>query len=169
MAEQNNNDPNVFSVDTRFQQLARRPGGVSRDRALDNAQRQIDAMKADFVDWLDRELQELTTSIRKVAADAGDAAALERAHQACCQLRDVGGTMGFELVTFVAKNFCDIIEAIKAGAPYDKDIVDCHVDALLLAKTDTYRSMRPDEVPEMSRGLRRVVELASAGAAREPK
>lgn len=169
MTDPNKSDPNVFSVDTRFQQLARRPGGVSRDRALGNAQRQIDAMKADFVDWLDGELQQLTASIRKVAANPGDAAALERANQACCQLRDVGGTMGFELITFVAKNFCDILDAIKAGAPYDADIVDCHIDALLLAKTDTYRSMRPDEVPEMSRGLRRVVELASADAAREAK
>lgn len=162
MAEEKNRAPNIFLVDTRFQQLARRPGGVSRERALDNAQRQIDEMKADFVYWLDRELQDLTAAIRHVAANPSNKAALERANQACCQLRDVGGTMGFELVTFVANNFCDILDAIKAGAPYDQDIIDCHMDALSLARTDPYRSMRPDQVPEMTRGLRRVVELASA-------
>src|SRR5262245_46092311 len=93
MADQKNLDGNIFAVETRFQQLARRPSGVSRERALNDAQRQIDEMKSDFGDWLDRELEELTASIRRVAADPGDAAALERANQACCQLRDVGGTM----------------------------------------------------------------------------
>ena len=98
-------------------------------------------MKPDFVDWLDRELQELSASIEQLAANPGDAAALERAHQACCQLRDVGATMGYELVTFIADNFCDMLDAIKAGAAYDKDMIDCHMDALLLARTEQYRHL----------------------------
>ena len=69
-------------------------------------------MKTDFVDWLDRELQDLAASIRQLTANPGDAASLERAHQACCQLRDVGATMGYELVTFVANNFCHVLDAI---------------------------------------------------------
>jgi hypothetical protein len=169
MAEQNNNDPNVFSVDTRFQQLARRPGGVTRETAIDTAQRHIEGMKTDFVDWLDRELQELATSVELLDLNRGDMSALDRAHQACCGLRDVGTTMGFELVTFVAENFCGILDAMKAGAPYDREMIDCHIDAFLLAKTEPYCHMRPDQVPEMTRGLRRVVELANANAAREAK
>lgn len=162
MADQPDQDATIFPVDTRFQQLARRPGGVSRERALEDAQRQIDDMKSDFVDWLDRELKDLAASARQVAADPGDAAALDHTYRACCQLRDVGGTMGFELVTFVANNFCDILDAIKAGAPYDRTMIDCHMDALLLARTDPYRHLSPDQVPEMASGLRRVVELVSA-------
>lgn len=169
MAQLPDHDSHVFPVDTRFQQMARRPGGVTRERAIDDAQRQLDNLKIDFVDWLDRELKELAGSARQVVANPGDTAAIDRTHQACCQLRDVGGTMGFELVTFVANNFCNILEAIKAGAPYDKDMIDCHMDALLLARTDQYRHLRPEQVPEMSRGLRRVVELASTAAAREAK
>jgi hypothetical protein len=126
-------------------------------------------MKTGFVDWLDREMKELSVATRLVTNNPGDASALERAFLASCQLRDVGATMGYELVTFVANNFCDILDAIKAGAPLDKDMVDCHMDALLLARTDPYRNLRPEQVPEMTSGLRRVVELASAGAAREAK
>lgn len=170
MAEQSNNsDPNVFPVDTRFQQLARRPGGVTREAAIESAQRQIESMKTDFVNWLDRELQELATAIELLDLNRGDMAALDRAYRACCGLRDVGTTMGFELVTFVADNFCGILDAMKAGAPYDREMIDCHVDAFLLARTEPYCHMRPDQVPEMTRGLRRVVELASANAAREAK
>src|SRR5262245_57102118 len=169
MADQPSRDPNVFPVDTRFQQLARRPGGVVRESAIDSAQRQIDDMKTGFVDWLDRELKELSVATRLVTTNPGDASALERAHEASCQLRDVGATMGYELVTFVANNFCGILDAIRAGAPYDQDMIDCHMDALLLARTEPYRNLRPEQLPEMSRGLRRVVELANASAARESK
>jgi hypothetical protein len=169
MAEPTDRDPNVFPVDTRFQQMARRPGGVSRDSAVERAQRQIDDMKSEFADWLDRELQELATSVEQLDLNRGDMAALDRAHQACCELRDVGTTMGFELVTFVANNFCGILDAIKAGAPYDRNMIDCHIDAFLLARTEPYCHMRPDQVPEMTSGLRRVVELANASALREAK
>ena len=169
MADQPSRDPNLFPIDTRFQQLARRPGGVARESAIESAQRQIDDLKTGFVDWLDRELKELSVATRLVTNNPGDAPALERAHQASCQLRDVGATMGYELVTFVANNFCDVLDAIKAGAPFDKDMIDCHMDALLLARTEPYRHLRPEQVPEMSTGLRRVVELASASAVREAK
>jgi hypothetical protein len=156
-------DPNIFPVDTRFQQQARRPGGVTRERAIEVATRHIEALKPDFGGWLDRELQDLSASIRQLDANPGNAASLERAQQTCGQLRDVGATMGYELVTFVANNFCHVLDAM-AGAAYDKDMIDCHMDALLLARTEQYRHLTPDQVPEMTSGLRRVVELANARA-----
>ncbi len=164
MAQQSDRDPNIFSVDSRFQQLARRPGGVTRERAIEIAERHIEELKPDFGDWLDRELQDLAGSIRQLDANPGNAAMLDRAEQACGQLRDVGATMGYELLSFIASNFCHILDAIKAGAAYDKDMIDCHMDALLLARTEQYRHLTPDQVPEMASGLRRVVELAKASA-----
>jgi chemotaxis protein histidine kinase CheA len=164
MAQQSDRDPNIFSVESRFQQLARRPGGVTRERAIESAQREIEELKTDFGDWLDRELQDLAGSIRQLDANPGKAAMLDRAEQACGQLRDVGATMGYELLSFIASNFCHILDAIKAGAAYDKDMIDCHMDALLLARTEQYRHLTPDQVPEMASGLRRVVELAKASA-----
>jgi hypothetical protein len=40
-------------------------------------------------------------------------------------------------------------------------MIDCHIDALFLARTDRYRHLRPEQLPEMTSGLRRVVERAS--------
>jgi hypothetical protein len=169
MADSTKGDAAIFPVDTRFQQMARRPGGVPRERALDGAQRHIDELKPEFNNWLSRELEELAVSIQQVVINPSDAAVLERAHQVCSQLRDVGGTMSYELVTFVADNLCDILDAIKAGATCDKNMIDCHMDALALAKTDAYRNLRPEQVPELTSGLRRMVELAIASSARESK
>ncbi|MBI3705213.1 MAG: hypothetical protein HY244_15545, partial [Rhizobiales bacterium] len=61
----------------------------------------------------------------------------------------------------VANNLFEILDAMKAGAPHDKEAIDCHVDALMLAKTEPYRNVRPDQVPEMTSGLRRVGEIVS--------
>lgn len=169
MANPTKGDAAIFPVDTRFQQMARRPGGVPRERALDVAQRHIDELKPDFGNWLTREMKQLAKLIQAVGDNPGDDAVLDQAHQACRQLRDVGGTMGYELVTFVADNLCDILDAIKAGATYDQNMVDCHMDALALARTDTYRRLRPEQVPEMTSGLRRMVELAIASAPRNEK
>lgn len=166
MAEPSDQGARIFPVDTRFQQLARRPGGATRERAIESAQRQIDDMKTDFVDWLDRELQQLSNLAQQVMNNPNDTAAFERTHQASRQLRDVGSTMGYELVTFIANNLCEILDAIKAGARCERDMIDCHMDALLLARTEPYRNLHPEQLPEMTSGLRRVVELANASVAR---
>jgi hypothetical protein len=150
----------IFFADTRFERMARRPGGVPREQALAEAQTKIDKLKAGFSDWLDREIQELSEALAKIEGDLSDTESIELAHRNCSQLRDVCAPMGYELVAFVAENLCKIISAFKTGGAYDKEMVDCHVNALLLAKTDQYRDMLPDQVPEMARGLRRVVELA---------
>lgn len=151
----------TFYVDTRFEKLARRPGGVSRDQAIASAQAEVDDLKTEFIEWLDQELGNLGAAFARIELSQNDTSSIDGAHFSCAHLRDVGTTMGFELVTFIANNLCEILDAIKAGAAYDKDVIDCHLDAFRLARMDQYRHLRPDQVPEMTNGLRRVVELAS--------
>jgi hypothetical protein len=167
MTEPAQPEARIFSVDTQFQRMARRPGGVPRQQAVDNAQRHVDEMKPGFVDWLDRELQELAAAVQQYESAPADATVPDRAHQISRELRDVGATMGFDLLTFVAENLCDIFDAVAAGATYDKDAINCHVDALFLARTRPYQNLRPEQLPEITSGLRRVVERATAGSSRK--
>lgn len=161
MAKNDNNGSNLFYADTRFERLARRPGGVERDVALERAQAAVDAIKPDFKLWIDREFDALNTALAQIDKRPGDKAALTRALHSCAQLRDVSGTMGYELVTFVARTLCDILEAYIAGAAYDKEVVECHTNAFMLARQEQYRHLTPEEVPEMTQGLLRVVEITS--------
>ena len=161
MRESSNPDVHIFFPNTRFERMARRPGGVPREKALAQAQKMVDELKSDFGEWLDRELQELNAALSKAEGDLNDNAALEDAYRNCAQLQGVCAVMGYDLVTFVAENLCKIISTVMTGAAYDKEIIDCHTDAFLLAKSVQYRTLRPDQVPEMASGLRRVVELAA--------
>jgi len=152
---------NLFYPDTRFERLARRPGGIERDAALERAQAAVDDLKPDFSNWIDNEFDALNAALADIASDPEDKDAMQRAFHSCAQLRDVSGTMGYDLVTFVARTLCDILEAYIAGAAYNNEVVECHNNAFMLARLEQYRHLTPEQVPEMTEGLLRVVEIAS--------
>jgi hypothetical protein len=160
MTEKPNPDPNVriFSVDTRFQQMARRPGGVPKERAIEQAQLQIDGFKDEFVDWVEQEVKELSAAFKTMKDGRQIGPELNEIYRRCCQLRDTGTTMGLELITFVSDNLCQVLDNIKSGAAYDADVVACHIDALVLAKQKKYRNLRPDQVIEMTSGLQKILD-----------
>jgi len=157
----------IFDVETNFQQRARRPGGIAKAQAIERAQAEIDRCKPAFIDWLGRELQSLHSAIRQAEKNSEHPSAVDQACFHARQLRDVGSTMGYDLVTFVADNLCDVLEAIGDGARYNKDSVDCHLDALTLATQTQYQNLRPEQLPELSKGLRRVFEHVKGPASEE--
>lgn len=155
--------PNVriFSVKTRFQELAQRPGGVPREIAIQQADSQIEDFRVEYVDWVERELQELMKALHAVEGRQVDQAQIEIIYRRCRQLRDTGTTMGLGLVSFISDNLCRVLDTVKSGAPYDAEVIQCHIDALLLAKQDAYRKLGPEQVPEMTSGLHRMLERAT--------
>jgi hypothetical protein len=157
MTQKGKHEAREFLVETRFEKMAKRPGGLPRDRAIKNAQGMIEELKPEFADWVDRKVQESIAAIRRIEQSPDDVGAIDVAHRICGELRDVGATMGFRLVTAVSGNLCEIFEALKAGAPHHKEALDCHVDALALSVQPPYRNMSPDQVPEMMGGLISIV------------
>jgi hypothetical protein len=161
MAEKPDNEARVFSPKTRFQTLARRPGGVPRDRALDNAQNKVEEAKLGFDEWLDAEMTELIGAVERARSGAPVDDWIDSAQFHTNQLRDVGTTVGFELLTFIANTLSTILDGIKAGAEFNMESVTCHIDSLLLIRQKQFRHLRPDQVPELSRGLHRIAESVS--------
>jgi hypothetical protein len=161
MSERTSPEARIFFVDTHFQRMARRPGGVPRELAIKRAQANIDELKLEFVDWLNKKLQEMEAVVRRIEGKSSEASRVDEAYDRCCQLRDTAGTMGFELTTLISGNLCELLEGIKAGAPYHKETMECHIDALRLTSRGPYCNLRADQLPEMTSGLRRVVERAN--------
>jgi chemotaxis protein histidine kinase CheA len=158
-----------FPVETDFQKKARRPGGVTRNQAVGNAQAQIETLKEEFTDWLKDGLDRLQSAIQLAETFPDNAMLVEDAFRSSCELRDIGTTMGYELVTFVANRFCEVLNAIRNGADYDKVLIRCHLDALQLARQDTYKNVSPDQVPDLCDGLRRAAEHSISLAGRTGK
>ena len=116
MADNPSSDARIFSPKTRFQTLARRPGGVTRSQAVDNAQSKVEEAKLGFDEWLDNELAGLIETVERAKAGAPVDDWIDVAQFHASQLRDVGTTVGFELLTFIANTLCTIVDGIKAGA-----------------------------------------------------
>ena len=157
----NNSDDRAreFQVETSFQKVARRPGGIMRDQALRNAENNIDTLKPDFEVWLDKEMNELVRIAPNAeSSDHADLSWIDAAGTHSQRLADVAATMDYQFLSFVANNLCMIFDAIKHGAEYRSDVVVCHIDALLLARQQQYRKMRSEDLPELSEGLRRILD-----------
>jgi len=147
-----------FAVETDFHRKAVTPGGVTRRQAVGRARAQIETLRNEFTDWLNEGLARLQAAIQMVETYPDNETLLEDAFRSSCELRDVGTTMGYELVTFVASRLCEVLDAVRDGAAYDRDLIGCHMDALQLARQDSYKNISPEQVPELCNGLRRAAE-----------
>jgi len=165
----NGNGAREFPVETDFQKKARRPGGVTRNQAVGGAQAQIETLKDEFTDWVKDGLKRLQSAIQLAETHPANATLIEDAFRSSCELRDIGTTMGYELVTFVANLLCEVLDNIRNGADYDKVLIRCHLDALQLARQDSYRNVSPDQVPELCDGLRQAAERSMSVAGRISK
>jgi hypothetical protein len=140
--------------------MARRPGGMTRDHAIERAEIEIEEVKVEFDEWLGRELPELATAFEAARDNQHDPERLAELASRSRQLRDVTATMRFELLSFVGASLCDLLDSISAETEFPIDAIICHLDALNLSARPDFRKLRPDEVPELTKGLRRVVKHA---------
>ncbi|MGE0563803.1 MAG: hypothetical protein AB7O50_04745 [Pseudolabrys sp.] len=158
MSKKVSNNATEFHVDTRFQQMARRPGGIPRDQAIARAQEGIEDVRPDLDAFLDRELQELNDLMVEALRNPDNTRWVKDAKEHARQLRNVGSTIGFELLTHIADTLCDLFDKVSKGEEHSPESIKCYVDSLHLARRDEYRNVKPEQVPELTEGLRQVAE-----------
>jgi len=158
MAKAPQPEARVFPVDTRFQKMARREGGVSREKAIEQAQSAIEEVKPRYDEWLATELKEFASLIKSAQAGSAEPNWIETANFRSRQLRDSATPLGFELLAFIANSLCEIFDSIEAGSECNMESIACHLDALMLARQKSYRHLKPEQVPDLTKGLRRVVK-----------
>jgi len=166
MSKLDDDEAREFHVETKFQQYAKRPGGIPRDTAIVNAQSTVAALKPNFETWVDDEMARLLKVIPAEGPDLDTKAWMDTADLHCQRLADVSATMGYEFVSYVANNLCLMFEAVRRGADYRRDVMICHLDALALGRKDKFSRMKPEDVPDLTEGLRRVLESPKLKAKR---
>jgi hypothetical protein len=146
-----------LEIETRFAKMARREGGVPKREAVVRAQAEIDKIKPGFYKWLDSEIREFADLINHAPSAKAESEWIERATFRSREVHDSATTFGFELIAFIAGSLCELLDAMATGSAYDIEAVSCHVDALVLARKKSYRDLKPEQVPDLTKGLRRVV------------
>jgi hypothetical protein len=158
----------IFDVDNAFGRKAGEPGGPPRQAAIDRAQRELMLMRPRLTEYMMGECRRLEAALSAARDGDADYASLVReAYAASQNVRDVAASIGFPLLGFIATNLCTVIEtADEARMDYPAAVIDCHFDALRLARSDSYEAKQLAEVPELSGGLLQTVQLVKAMAAR---
>jgi hypothetical protein len=149
-----------YDVDHNFGRLARSPGGVSREAALQRAAAEVERLKPQVTEHIRQEFKRLEAALR--SARSGDQpAAIAEAYAASQNLRDVAESVGYSLIGLIATNLCTIFEAVEtARIAYPAAIIDCHFKALHLSLSDPYHGKKPHEFPELSAGLAQLAQIA---------
>jgi hypothetical protein len=155
-------DARIFTVETRFQKMVKREGGISRDKAIEQAQTQIEQAKPQFDAWAGGELKEFKSLMKKVEGTKASAEWIKIANFHSRQLRDSAATLNFELLAFISGSLCEILDSIEAGSECNMESIACHIESLLLAGQASYRHLKPDQVPDLTEGLHRVVKRVTA-------
>lgn len=100
--------------------------------ALARADETLKSMADEFVQWLDADIARLQSARQNAEAAQWTAASLGALMSVAHDLKGLGGTYGYPLVSDLAASLCRLIEtdAGKAAARAQPGLVSAHVDAL---------------------------------------
>jgi chemotaxis protein histidine kinase CheA len=105
---------------------------VFSDDAVERADNALKEMADSFVEWLDADIARLQDARMRAEQCGWADAALTGVMAVAHDLKGMGGTYGYPLVTDLAASLCRLIEtdAGKAAARAQASLVIAHIDAL---------------------------------------
>ena len=163
-------DIKVVSVESRLSKLALQPGGITKEAAVAKAGSAIDSLRTDYPDWLEEDLASLQEAILVANQDGGqDRAALDAIYRKAAQIRDLGTSFDFPLITAAADSLCELIYRLVENQAYDPKSIDCHVTALKYLKQPKSQTAEDKQSLPLVRGLRALAERYERPKPPEPQ
>ncbi len=106
--------------------------------ALAHAEKALGEMSGSFEQWLEADIAKLQAARAAAAAANWCDVSLDAVWRASHDLKGMGGTYGYPLVTQLAASLCRLTEtaAGKAAARANPALVEAHVDGLRAAVSD---------------------------------
>lgn len=152
-------DIKVLNVESRLSKLALGPGGVARDAAIEKATVAVDGLRTDYPEWLEKDITTLQQAVFAAHENGGgDREALEAIYRKSAQIRDLGTSFDFPLVTAAADSLCELVYRLMESDAYDKKSIDCHVKALNYLKHPKTPGSDNDQSLPLVRGLKALVD-----------
>jgi hypothetical protein len=160
MAETTPGDPavRIIAVKSRLSLLAGNAGGKSAAALIAAADGFIQAERGRFLEWVAGDLGALETLLSRLHDSSGsDTATAAAAYRKASEIRDLGGTFGYQRITDIADSLCELLYRLREAGLYSRDAIAMHEAALRLVCTTA--AQPPDAAArEMLAGLRRIVE-----------
>jgi hypothetical protein len=131
------------------------PGGKTIAQALDDAQANLEEIRAESLDLLRAKLEEIQTLGRKSAKEP-KAADLETLYALSGEVLDIAGLFGLPELGQAAFSLCELLDRLKSRKAWNWPAVEVHLHGLLIL-ADPVKTP-PDGRQSVVDGLRQVCQ-----------
>lgn len=150
---------------TRFHKLAKREGGITREEALKKAEKFIESLKPQYIEWLRADMEKLQTIVRAFREGVPGPVEWKAAYRQSCVIRDLGSTFDYYTVTDIADSLCELLKRFEGNGVHHQSAVEAHLHALQLVGSTEIKDPAAREGHRLLDGLRQVVDMfPKAGA-----
>ena len=116
-------------------------GGAGRLGAIDpaaiaKAEAALKSLSGNFAQWLSDEITKLDGARQTVKSDGMTADAMEGLYLRSHDLKGLGATYGFPIITRIAGSLCRLIDDKEKRTSAPMGLVDAHIDAIKAAVRD---------------------------------
>lgn len=143
------------------QNLQRRIGGPLKpleDKLIESVTIALQELTEDMADWLKTDVERLLAARNAFLDNSRSSECIETLHRAAHDLKGLGQTYGFPVVSQIADTLCKAILHATESGTIPEDIVNAHVDALRAVVNLNLREADSGPVTALLRGLDKIVK-----------
>ena len=118
--------------------------GAIDPAAIARAEAALKSLSSNFSQWLAEEIAKLEGARQQVKVDGITPSSMENLYLRAHDLKGLGTTYGYQLITRIAGSLCRMIDDKEKRATTPLELVDAHIDAIKAAVRDDIKS---DEHP----------------------
>ena len=118
--------------------------GAIDPAAIAKAEAALKSLASNFTQWLNDEITKLENARQTVRNEGVSAETMENLYLRAHDLKGLGTTYGYQLITRIAGSLCRMIDDKEKRATVPLELVDAHIDAIKAAVRDDIKS---DEHP----------------------
>jgi len=128
------NQPNSLKL-----KLGGRFGGIDM-AAIAKAEAALASLSGNFAQWMQEELQKLEAARQAIRVDGMTTQSAEGLYYRAHDLKGLGATYDFPLITRIAASLCRLIDDPETREAAPMFLVDGHIDAIRAAVRDEIRT-----------------------------
>ncbi|PCJ71662.1 MAG: hypothetical protein COA62_03545 [Rhodobiaceae bacterium] len=138
------------------QSKALRPARIPREELISRAEVALESMRDEFVEWIEEEIDDLTTALAEWCKTPTDPAAVSELFRRAHDLKGQATTLGYPIVGRIAASLCELLSINGLDWQEITSLTTSHVNAVRAAVRDEIR----DETNQTAGALATELETA---------
>jgi len=133
--------------------------GAVDEAALRRAEEAIAGMTDEYLEWVVQDIARIEAACKELKSSSDERVEkLQGVFQVAHDIKGQGGSFGFDLMTTIGNQVCQVIDKADSDDPDIVDVIDVHVDAMKLIVASRLKGDGGRDGELMLAGLQKVCE-----------